>query len=273
MNSNAETDPSTGASFDNQEPLQRAEQDRDGLLYRLKLRDRELEQARHDLQQFVHAASHDLQAPLRLISGFAQLLQKRYRGTLDSKADGFIDVINGETRRMQMMVQGLTELSRVESRGAPFVPTSLDASLDQALIHLHAEIRRTNAQIFREPLTTVMADPAQMIQLFRHLAGNALCFHGDAPPEIRIRAERQEAFWVITVRDNGIGIPERFAERVFMIFQKLQPHGQYPGIGIGLAVSKRIVERHGGRIWVKPGREPGATLCFSLPDRETGNTP
>ncbi|MBF0154530.1 MAG: hypothetical protein HQL64_12380 [Magnetococcales bacterium] len=259
MNRSSETESSDGVPLDDPE--------------RLHCADRELEQARSDLQQFVHAASHDLQGPLRLISGFAQLLRNRYRGTLDGKADEFLDIINNETRRMQAMLQGLTELSRVESRGAPFVPTSLDKALDQALDSLRDEIRDTGAIVHREPLTTVVADPSQMTQLFRHLTGNALRFRGDAPPEVRIRGERRGDTRVITVRDNGIGIPERFAERVFVVFQKLHPHGRYPGTGIGLTVCKRIVERHGGRIWVKPGDGSGAMLCFSLPERIRGTAP
>lgn len=268
MKTMPEPEPITGAEGNLLEPSPRAMPDPNDPRPRLDPRDQELEHIRQDLRQFVHAASHDLQEPLRLVAGFAQLLQNRYRGTLDSKADSYINTITAEVGRMQAMLQGLTELSRIDSRGGAFVTTSLDESLDQALLQLRAELRETDAHILREPLPTVQADPIQMVQLFRNLVGNALRFRGDPTPEIRIRAERREKEWVVSVRDNGLGIPDRFAERVFVVFQRLHPHGRHPGIGIGLTLGKRILERHGGRIWVESGQSPGATLCFSLPDKD-----
>ncbi|MBF0260319.1 MAG: hypothetical protein HQL97_00605 [Magnetococcales bacterium] len=248
-------------------------EERDELRLRLDRQSRELDRVRRDLQQFAHAASHDLFEPLRLISGFAQLLQTRYHGALDPKADSFIDVISNEIKRMQAMIQGLTEFSRVESRAIPFVSTPLDEPLDLALLVLRSEIEHTGARILRAPLPTIPADPTQMVTLFHHLIGNALRFRGDQSPLIQIRAEKQDHAWLIQVTDNGIGIPAKFAERVFIVFQKLHPHGKYPGIGIGLAVTRRIVERHGGRIWVESREEPGTTLCLALPESTLGIPP
>ncbi|MBF0339423.1 MAG: hypothetical protein HQL95_00490 [Magnetococcales bacterium] len=245
----------------------------DELKRQLAFRTRELEQARHDLQQFAYAASHDLQEPLRLVSGYVQLLQNRYRGTIDDKADGYIDYITGGVRQLQIMLHGLMDLSRIETRGAPFVSTCLDDALDQALHHLQTELRLSGARILRDKLPEVVADAAQMAMLFRHLVSNAIRFKGEEPPEIRLLASREATGWVVSVSDNGIGIPAKFAERVFVVFQKLHPRTEYPGIGMGLSFCKRIVERHGGRIWVDPCHEPGALVRFALPDPPVGVGP
>ncbi|MEO5345917.1 MAG: ATP-binding protein [Magnetococcus sp. YQC-9] len=248
-----------------QEQLERLRDERDALHHQLALRHREIEQVRYDLQQFAYAASHDLQEPLRLVSGFVQLLQSRYHGIIDDKADGYIDHITSAVGQMQKMLQGLTEFSRVETHGAPPVFTSLDEALDQALSHLGAELQLSGAQIVRDTLPTIPADPAQMRQLFRHLIGNAIRFRGEMPLQIQVKVCRETEFWIVSIADNGIGIPVKFVERVFIVFQRLHPRGEYPGIGMGLAVCKRIVERHGGRIWVEPRLKPGTLVRFALP--------
>ncbi|MBF0180844.1 MAG: hypothetical protein HQM03_12550 [Magnetococcales bacterium] len=242
-------------------------QEWEALERRLTECERELERARNDLQQFAYSASHDLQEPLRLIAGYSQLLHSRYHGTLDDKAHTFLDFITGSVRQMEAMLKGLTEFSRVETHGGPFVPTRLDDALDRALGHLQHEIRQSGARISRTPLPDARVDPEQIERLFWHLIGNAIRFRSDAPPDIHLAASREEQRWRILVRDNGIGIPARFAERVFVVFQRLQPRDQSPGSGVGLSVCKRIVERHGGTIWVDATPAQGTTIGFSLPDR------
>ncbi|MBF0626650.1 MAG: hypothetical protein HQL91_00365 [Magnetococcales bacterium] len=273
MNSSQESAPVNQTLAEHRPAPPHVIQECDALKRRLALRTRELELARHDLQQFAYAASHDLQEPLRLVSGYVQLLQNRYRGTLDDKADGYIDYITGGVHQMQTMLHGLMELSRVETRNAPFVLTRLDDALDHALNHLQTELRLSGAQIIRNALPEVVADVAQLALLFRHLISNAIRFKSAEPPEIRLWANREEIGWVVSVSDNGIGIPAKFAERVFVVFQKLHPRTEYPGIGMGLPLCKRIVERHGGRIWVEPRQEPGALVRFALPDAPAEEEP
>ncbi|MBF0147535.1 MAG: hypothetical protein HQL84_15355 [Magnetococcales bacterium] len=227
---------------------------------------RELEQSNQGLQQFSYAASHDLQEPLRLISGYVQLLVKRYHGTMDAKVDLYLEQVVDGVRHMQGLINGLLDFSRIGSRQGAMIPTSCERVFDQALQLLHAEILASMARITHDPLPTIHADPLQLIQVFRHLIDNAIKFQNGTAPEIHISVEKEGDKWIFSCQDNGIGIPPQFAERVFLIFQKLQARTRYPGIGMGLPICKRIVERHGGRIWVEPQTAEGTLIRFSIPE-------
>jgi light-regulated signal transduction histidine kinase (bacteriophytochrome) len=225
----------------------------------------ELARSNAELQQFAYIASHDLQEPLRKVKSFTQLLAEHYGGQLDEKADKYINYIVDGASRMQTLITDLLTYSRVSTKGNPFEPTSCDDVLDRAIDNLEFSIKETSATIVRDPLPTVMADAVQLVQLFQNLIGNAIKFHGETVPRINISAQRQNAEWVFSVKDNGIGFDPQHAERIFAIFQRLHARDEYPGTGIGLAVCKRIIERHGGRIWAESAPGQGSTFRFTLP--------
>lgn len=226
-------------------------------------RTNELERSNQDLQQFAYVASHDMQEPLRMVKSYLQLLAQRYEGKLDSEADEFIGYAVDGAARMQRMIDDLLAYSRVQTKGKEFAPADCETALDGALRNLQLAIQESHAEITRDPLPTISADHAQLCQLFQNLVGNALKFHGQEPPRIHIAAERRDGAWLFSVRDNGIGVPPDRAGEVFTIFKRLHSRGEYPGSGIGLAVCKRIVERHGGRIWVEAAN-PGATFYCTM---------
>ncbi len=225
----------------------------------------ELRRSNEDLGQFAYVASHDLQEPLRMVTGFVQLLQKKYGGRLDADADQYIAYAVDGAMRMQTLINDLLAYSRVGTRGGERAPTDLGATLRHALGNLHAGIEETAAEITHGELPTLLADGTQLAQLFQNLIGNALKFRGDAPPKIHVDASRKGDDWLFSVRDNGIGIDPEFRERIFLIFQRLHTRQKYPGTGIGLAVCKKIVDRHGGRIWVESQPGEGATFYFTIP--------
>jgi two-component system, chemotaxis family, sensor kinase Cph1 len=228
----------------------------------------ELARSNTELQQFAYVASHDLQEPLRMMASFAQLLAKRYKEQLDADANEFIDYIVDGAARMQRLINDLLSYSRVGSRGKDFAPTDCAAVLRTVCANLRAAIEESGAVVITDSLPTVMADETQLVQLFQNLLGNAIKFRGDKPVLICVGAERRGNDWLFQLRDNGIGIEPQYVERIFLIFQRLHSRSQYPGTGIGLAIAKKIVERHAGRIWVesKPGK--GSTFYFILPARE-----
>ena len=230
----------------------------------LRLKSDELERSNQDLEQFAYVASHDLQEPLRMVRSYVQLLQRRYGGKLDTDADEFIAFAVDGVERMQTLISDLLKLSRVGTRGKEFVPIFCEEVLDQALSNLEIAIRESGASITRDPLPTLRGDDTQLIQLFQNLIGNALKFSGDRRPEIHIAAKPRGRGWMFSVRDNGIGIDPKQAERVFLVFQRLHTREEYPGTGIGLAVCKKIVERHGGRIWVESAAGQGSVFCFTI---------
>jgi PAS domain S-box-containing protein len=231
----------------------------------LKQKAQELSRSNAELQQFAYVASHDLQEPLRTMASFAQLLQRRYQGKLDASADDFIHFIVDGATRMQGLIQDLLAYSRVGSRGKDFVPTDCTAVFDQAVANLRAAIAESAAVVTRDPLPTVPCDGEQLIQVFQNLIGNSIKFRDSAAPQVHVAAENRPADWVFSVKDNGIGIDPQYAKQIFEVFQRLHNRTEYPGSGIGLAIAKKIVERHGGHIWVDSQPRQGATFFFTLP--------
>ncbi|MBI3979820.1 MAG: GAF domain-containing protein [Chloroflexi bacterium] len=228
----------------------------------------ELARSNADLEQFATVASHDLQEPLRMISSYLQLLARRYQGKLDADADEFIGYAVEGASRMQALIVDLLTYARVGRKGEAFSPTDAGAALSAALANLRLAIDDSGAVVSRGDLPTVLADEVQLVQLFQNLIDNAIKFRSKAPPDVRVCAASTPEEWVFSVRDNGIGIDPEYHDRIFAIFRRLHSREEYPGTGIGLAVCKRIVERHGGRIWVESEHEKGATFCFSIPRRE-----
>jgi signal transduction histidine kinase len=225
----------------------------------------ELARSNRDLEQFAYVASHDLQEPLRMVATYTQLLAERYQGKLDDNADKYIHYAVDGALRMQTLVQDLLTFSRVGRQGTDLKLVECAALLQTVRENLKAAIAEGGAHIEYGKLPAVYADPSQMGQVFQNLIGNAIKFRGTAKPVIRISAEKKDQEWVFSVADNGIGIAPEHAEIVFVIFKRLHTRAEYPGSGIGLAICQKIIERHGGKIWVesKPGQ--GSTFKFTLP--------
>jgi len=234
----------------------------------LEERTDELARSRTDMQQFAYAASHDLREPLCVIAGFVNLLKKRYKGRLDAKADEFIDLTTDGVERMQEMIKDLSEYSKAGMKGIKLKPVDFSLALDKAVLNLKTAIEESGAIITHDELPTVMADTSQITRLFQDLIGNAIKFHGKEALRVHISAERKDNEWVFSVRDNGIGIEPDARERIFLDFQRLHERGKHPGTGMGLAICKRIVEQHGGRIWVESELQKGSTFHFTIPYKE-----
>ena len=224
-----------------------------------------LEESNRELEQFAYVASHDLQEPLRMVASYTQLLARRYRDKLDADANEFISFAVDGAQRMQQLISDLLAYSRVTMRGKAFEPTDCQAVFDEALTNLKVRIEETGAEVSHGALPTMSGDRIQLVRLLQNLISNAIKFRGEESPRVDVSAQRKGDEWVFTVSDNGIGIEPQYAERIFTIFQRLHGRGEYPGTGIGLAVCKRIVERHGGRIWVESAPGEGATFYFTLP--------
>lgn len=232
----------------------------------------ELRRSNLELEQFAYVASHDLQEPLRKVASFCQLLQRRYRGQLDERADSYIDFAVEGAKRMQTLINDLLAFSRV-GRTKEFTEVDLNTALADALSSLEPRLEDAEAEVTREDMPTVEGDRTLLTQVFFNLVGNAVKFRGNQPARVHVRVERNGDEWVFCCSDNGIGIDPQYAERIFVIFQRLHTRDKYGGTGIGLAMCKKIVEFHGGRIWLGATEENvGTRICWSLPAIENGGT-
>lgn len=228
----------------------------------------ELARSNADLTKFAAVVAHDLQEPLRVIDGFVRLLARRYQGRFDEKADQYIGYTVDGVKRMQDLIRDLLAYSKVGSRGQTLEPLDFAAAVDIAVGNLQAAVADSGAVITHDPLPTLMANGSLINRLFQNLIGNALKFHRNVPMRVHISARQQENSWIISVQDNGIGIEPKYAEKVFGMFQRLHTTGEYPGTGIGLAICKRIVEHHGGEIWLSSEPGKGSTFHFTIPTRK-----
>jgi light-regulated signal transduction histidine kinase (bacteriophytochrome) len=219
-----------------------------------------------DLEQFAYVASHDLQEPLRMVSSYMQLFEKRYKGALDPQADKYIAYAVDGAKRMQALIAGLLEYSRVGRQDDPPAPVDTGVALDQALTNLRSALEESKAVVTHDPMPLVIGNGPQITRVFQNLLGNGLKFRRPGePPRIHVGARVQEDEALFSVRDNGIGIDPQYSDRVFVIFQRLHTRAEYPGTGIGLSVCKKVIERHGGRIWFDSQPGEGTTFSFTLP--------
>jgi PAS domain S-box-containing protein len=225
----------------------------------------DLERSNKELEQFAYVASHDLQEPLRMVSSYLKLLERRSKDKLDTEAQEFIDFAVDGSTRMAAMIQALLTYSRVGTRGKPFEPTDCEDIFNKAISNLQIAIEDKDAVVTHDPLPTILADGTQMLQLFQNLIGNGLKFQDNKRPEVQVSVEDRGEDWVFSFRDNGIGIDPKYKDRIFVIFERLHGKGEYKGTGIGLAVCKKIVERHAGQIWVDSTPGNGATFYFTMP--------
>ena len=228
----------------------------------------ELTRSNKDLKEFAYVVSHDLKEPLQVIKGFLMLFEKRYKDKLDEKANELIRFAVDGAKRMQELIKDLLEYSQVGNRGKEFKPADCSLILNKAISNLKVSIEESGAVVTHDTLPTVMADTSQLSSLFQNLIGNAIKFRGSEAPRVHISAQGKGDEWLFSVSDNGIGIDPKFADKIFDVFQRLHSTEEYPGTGIGLAICKKIVEHHGGRIWVESEPGKGATFYFTIPERQ-----
>jgi len=225
----------------------------------------ELNRSNEELGQFAYIASHDLQEPLRMVASYTQLLSRRYKGRLDADADEFIAYAVDGASRMQRLIEDLLSFSRVGTTGEPLRSTSSEVALQQALSNLHVVVADSGALVTHDPLPTVLADETQLVQLFQNLVGNAIKYQAQGVPQVHVSAaENADETWTFSVKDNGLGIDPEYFERIFGMFERLHRRDEFAGTGIGLAISKKIVERHGGKISVESQPGEGSTFHFAL---------
>lgn len=230
----------------------------------LRQKTQELARSNSELEQFAYVASHDLQEPLRMVSSYTQLLEQRYNDLLDERGRKYIYYAVDGANRMQRLINDLLAYSRVGTRGKSLAATDANVALGDAILNLASAIEQSQAMVTHDPLPFVQADRSQLTQVFQNLIGNGIKFRGQAGPRVHVSAERRANRVIFSVRDNGIGIEPQHFERIFVIFQRLHSREDYPGTGIGLALCKRIVERHNGTMWVESQMDGGSTLYFSL---------
>ena len=231
----------------------------------------EFKRSNKELEQFAYIASHDLQEPLRNIKSFVEILSRRYKGKFDSDADDFMGYIVDSVKRMRLLIDDLLQYSRVGSHAEDFEPTDIGRIVENVIDNLRPMIKETGAKITFDSLPTIMADSIQMEQLFQNLIGNAIKFHSEKPPAIAISTDRKNNDWLFMVKDNGIGIPSDAKNKIFVIFQRLHSRDKYVGTGIGLAICKKIVEHHNGKIWVESNSSNGSTFLFTIPIKSERN--
>jgi len=225
----------------------------------------ELKRCNSEFEQFAYVVSHDLQEPLRMVASYTDLLVQRYKGQFDERGEKYVSYASDGAKRMQRLIEALLMFSRIGTRGRLPEPTDLTAAAREATRKLSLAMTRTGAHVEIAALPQVMADAAQIGQVFENLIDNSIKFRGSHTPHIRIKAEPDGNQWVIQVADNGIGIDTKFSERVFLLFQRLHDRETYDGIGVGLTLSRKIIERHGGRIWYESQPGKGTTFFFTLP--------
>jgi light-regulated signal transduction histidine kinase (bacteriophytochrome) len=239
--------------------------EREALLHQLEAQTVELRRSNDELSQFAYVASHDLQEPLRMVASFAELLDERSRAHLDEKGLKYLGYITEGARRMQQLVRDLLTYSRLGTQGRPLAPVDLSRVAARVIEDLTLLIRSTGAVVEVGPLPRVMGDEGQLAQVLQNLIGNALKFRGVDPPRVSIAAERADELWRVTVADNGIGMDMKYHDRVFEMFQRLHGRGQFEGSGIGLAIVRRIVQRHLGTVWFESTPGAGTRFFFTLP--------
>jgi signal transduction histidine kinase len=231
----------------------------------------ELARSNAELEQFAYVASHDLQEPLRMVANYTQLLAERYRGQLDEQADKYIGYAVDGAIRMQALIHDLLKFSQLGKQEIEPRPADCRAVVAQAVKNLQAAVQESGAVVNWNGLPVVMADPSQLTQVFQNLIANAIKFHGAEPPVIQIDAEKKDHEWVLTVSDNGIGIPAESWKDIFVIFRRLHTRAEYAGNGLGLAICKKIIERYGGKLWIEAQAEPGSRFKFTLPTEPLSN--
>jgi PAS domain S-box-containing protein len=241
--------------------------ERERLVDALASRGAALARSNRELEQFAYIASHDLQEPLRMVGSYTQLLEQRYSNLLDDDAREFLRYAREGASRMRELIDALLSYSRIDTRAQPFRRVSMDQVLELALTNLRESIGAAHGVVVRSALPEVEGDPVQLGQVLQNLIGNAIKFHGPNPPHVWVHAERKGAEWRFAVRDDGIGIAPEYQDRIFILFQRLHSREEYPGTGIGLSVCKKVVERHGGKLWVESTGKPGdgTTFFFTLP--------
>ena len=225
----------------------------------------ELKRSNEELERFAYVSSHDLQEPLRMVTLYSQLLERRYKDNLDSDADDFIEYIIEGAQRMRQLIDDLLEYSRVKSQAAEFEKVNLEQALEAVLHNLSISIIENNVKISHDPLPIVFADKNQMIQVFQNLISYAIKFHGQNPPEINISVQKAKKELIFSVSDNGIGIKPEHQKQIFEVFKRLHTREQHPGTGIGLSITQKIIIHHGGRIWVESELGKGSTFYFTIP--------
>jgi signal transduction histidine kinase len=232
---------------------------------RRELTEHELQRSNRELRQFAYVASHDLNEPLRTIKGYLQLIELRYKDVLNTKGQQDIEVVKEGATRMQQLIEDLLEAAKIRSHGKPFALVDTTVAVRQAIANLEASVREHAAEITYDALPSLTADERQLTQLFQNLIGNAIKYRSAAAPAIRLSAHEDSDEWVFSVRDNGFGIDPKYSKRIFEMFTRLHSRSEYSGTGIGLAICQRIVERHGGTIWVESEVGQGSTFYFTIP--------